>query len=102
MQPSRGPVGREFKKSSTNYQKKVQKCSKSGPKVIQKWTRRPIDQFPGPGSKKKRFAHGPSPQKERFLMNFEGPKLMKNHVFLEPRFFDKQKHDFLKIVFPLK
>ena len=38
-------------KAATNYQQMVQKCSKSGPKVIQKWAQRPIDQFPQPGSK---------------------------------------------------
>ena len=33
-----------------------------------------------------------------FWVIFGGPKLLKNHVFLEPRFFMKQKHDFLKIM----
>jgi hypothetical protein len=41
------------------------------------------------------------PQKFNFWMVFEGPKMMKNHVCSESRFFNK-KHVFLKIVFSRK
>ena len=37
--------------------------------------------------------------RESFLGEFGARKFMKNHVFWEPRFFNK-KHDFLKIVLP--
>ena len=52
--------------------------------------RRPNDDFHGSSCEKKRFHQSDTLQKEGSWMIFEGPKLMKNHVFLEPRFVIKK------------